>query len=59
MKYTDKELEGMTKAMLLKHISDLYTEIDKMEKPKKRIFIENAPDVVKDYIKEMEVKRVE
>ncbi len=59
MRFKEKDLEKMTKAQLIKHIGDLYVEIDELDKPVKRIFVENAPNVVQDYVKrrEQEVKR--
>lgn len=51
-----KDLEQMTKALLIKHIMDLYVKLDELEKPPVRIFTGNAPKVVKDYIKMQEVK---
>lgn len=52
MKFTDKELERMTKAQLIKHISDLYTTIADVETATKRkgsIYFGGTPKWVKDH----------
>lgn len=52
MKFTDKELERMTKAQLIKHISDLYTSLAEGEvavKNKGSIHFGGTPKWVKDH----------
>lgn len=52
MRFTEKELERMTKAQLIKHIFDMYVEKDKTVESKKSragIYINGASELVRKY----------